>query len=286
MSNPVLLESLVRHAWPWTAAANGVGADPELEPGERAFEWNHAYFPAALAAAAALDTGTLQSYMTGLLAQLPEQRLLMAAGTTLQALDQLWLGDRAIDDGVAVPLRESIITQILATFSWRRLSGERSTGIDSDAADAVAAIFMCNYALGKISCYVTPIGMPQVDRCLPFLEDVAVQAAGSTFVALAIMNLLEVDPQPHRLDMLSRLMGAWRTARGADADFWINYGLAQRVRDWIDKGVLAVNADPSVLESDELASILDVLLQCAGPMALALEERVTTAKDRVTSSAD
>lgn len=286
VSNPVLLENLVMHAWPWTAVANGVGMDTEFEAGERAYEWNHAYFPAAFAAAAALDPGTLQSNMTDLLAQLPEERRLMAAGVILPALDRRWLGDHAIDDDVAVQVRESIVGQILPTCSWRRLSGELSTGIDSDAADAVAAIFMCNYAMGRISCYVTPIGMPQVDRCLPFLEDAAVQAAGSTFVALAIMSLLEVDPQPHRLDMLSRLVGAWWTARGADADFWINYGLAQRVRDWIDKGVLAVNAEANVLESDELASILDVLLQCAGPMALALEERVTTARDRLASSAD
>ncbi|WP_269792847.1 hypothetical protein [Stenotrophomonas sp. Iso1] len=285
VSHPALLESLVRHAWPWTAAANGVGADPEFEPGERAFEWNHAYFPAALAAAA-LDPGTLQSHMTGLLAQLPEQRFLIAAGITLQALDQLWLGDRVIDDDVALPLRESIAGKIFATWSWRRLCGELTTGIDSDAVDAVAAIYMCNYVLGEVSCYITPIGMPQVDRCLPFLEDAAVQAAGSTFVALTIMRLLDVDPQPHRLGVLSRLVRAWWAARGADADFWINYGIAQRVRDWIAKSVLAVGTDASVLESDELASILDVLLQCAGPMALALEERVTAARNRLASSAD
>ena len=284
VSNPVQLESLVRHAWPWTAAANGVGADPVFEAGERAFEWNRAYFPAALAAAAALDPGTLQSNMTDLLAQLPEERRLMAAGVILQALDLGWLGDHAIGDDVAVPLRESIIEQILSTLSWRRLAGERSTGIDSDAAGAVAAMFLCNYDFRQITCYLLPRGMSQVDRCLPSLEHAAVSASGSTFVALAIMSLLEVDPQPHRLGVLSRLVRAWWTARGADTDFWINHGLAKRICDWIDKGLLTTNADASVLNGDDLASTLDVLLQCAGPMVLRLQERVTTAQDRLASS--
>lgn len=51
VTNPEFLGDLVQHTWPWTAAANGVGAGEDYEPGERAFEWNHAYFPAALAPA-------------------------------------------------------------------------------------------------------------------------------------------------------------------------------------------------------------------------------------------
>ena len=40
--DPELLCALVRHFWPWTASANGVGCEPDEEPGELALEWNEA----------------------------------------------------------------------------------------------------------------------------------------------------------------------------------------------------------------------------------------------------
>lgn len=273
VSNPEILGALVRHAWPWTAAANGVGGGPNDEPGERAFEWNHAYFPAALAAAVALGGTGIQTYVLDPLAQLPEERLLTAAEATLRELDQLWLGDHAISDNDAVALREAITQRLLATWYWRRLTTERSSSIASNAAGAVAAMFMGNYGLGNLRCYVQPPGMARADRCLPTLAQLAEQAAGSTFVALAMLGLLEVDPHPSRLAVLSRLVTAWWGVQGANAEFWVDHGIGKRVCDWIDKGVLN-GADSDVLASTGLTSIIDILLQCGTPLARALEERV------------
>lgn len=273
ITNPELLGDLVRHAWPWTAAANGVGGGPNDEPGERAFEWNHAYFPAALAAAVALGGTGIQTYVLDPLAQLPEERLLTAAEAILRALDQLWLGDHAISDNDAVALREAIIQLLLPTWHWRRLTTERSSGVTSDAAGAVATMFMGDYGLGNLRCYVQPLGMARADRCLPMLAQLAEQAASSTFVALAMLGLLEVDPHPSRLAVLSRLVTAWWGAQGANDEFWIDHGIRKRVCDWIDKGVLN-GAASDVSASTELTSIIDILLQCGTPIARALEERV------------
>lgn len=274
-SNPEFLGSLVRHAWPWTAAANGVGAPADYESGERAFEWNHAYFAAALEAGIALGPEHIDSYVIGPLSQLPERQFLMAAGPTLRALDQLWLGDHAITDQAAVALREVIIQRIQTTWDWRRLTGEFSTGITTDAAEAVATMFMNNYGLGRLNCYVLPPGMPRVDSCLPLLANAAEQAAGSTFVALAVLNLLEVEPHPTRLAVLSRLVTGWWATCGANSVFWVNHGIAKRVCDWVVKGVLNAGAGRAVLESAELTSIIDVMLRCGGPTARALDERIT-----------
>lgn len=276
-SNPERLGSLVRHAWPWTALANGVGAPEDSEPGELAFAWNHAYFPAALAAAVALGPENIPAYVTEGLAELPEERLLMAAGATLRELDQLWLGRQAIADDVAAALREAIAQKIRATWHWRQLTTGPSTGVASDAAEAVAAMFMCHYTLGKIGSYVLPPGLPRADRCLADLEQAAVEASGSTFVALAILSFLEVQPHPSRLAALARLVAAWWAAHGASTAFWTDHGVAERVCNWIDKGVLDAEPDPAVLESSELASIHDILLNCGGPTARALEQRVTRA---------
>ncbi|MNU92213.1 hypothetical protein D3C71_821230 [compost metagenome] len=276
-SNPERLGDLVRHAWPWTASANGVGAPKGWEPAEHAYEWNHAYFPAALAAAVALGPEHIPGYVTERLSQLPEERLLMAAGGTLRQLDQLWLGSHAIADDVAVGVRDSITRQVQGTRHWHRMTTERSTGIASDAAETIAAMFMCDYNLGKVTSYVLPRGMSRTDLCLTQLERSAVEASGSTFVALAILSLLEVEPHPSRLDTLARVVAAWWNAHGADAGFWTSYGVAQRICAWIDRGVLASGAQATVLAGQDLASILDVLIRCGGPAARALEERVTSA---------
>jgi hypothetical protein len=210
------------------------------------------------------------------MARLPEERFLMAAGATLQALDQLWLGDHAIADQAAVAMRETFVQRIQTTRCWRRLTSELSTGIATDAAEPVAAMFMNHYFMGgRLNCYVLPLGMPRVDSCLPFLASVAEQAGGSTFVALAILSLLEVEPHPSRLAVLSRLVTAWWENYGTNAEFWVNYGIAKRVCDWIDTGVLNAGAARDVLEGAELTSVIDVILKCGGPMARALEERVT-----------
>jgi hypothetical protein len=277
-SNPERLGDLVCHAWPWTALANGVGASEDSEPGKRAYEWNHTYFPVALAAAVALGPENIPAYVTERLAELPEERLLMAAGATLRELDQLWLGSHAIADDIAVPVRDGIARQVRGTWRWRRLTAEPSTGIASDAAEAVAAMFMCNYSFGKMNSYVLPPGMPRADQCMAHLAQAAVEAAGSTFVALAMLNLLEVEPHPSRLSILAGVVVAWWNAHGANADFWTNYGVARRVCDWIDRGVLDAGVDTAVLARQELTSILDVLLRCGGPSARALEERVTRAR--------
>lgn len=276
VANPELLRELLRHTWPWTAAANGVGYGSEYESNEQAFEWNSAYFAVALAAVASPGGAGVAAYTSAYLAPLPEKQFLAAVEATLRELDQLWLGEsHAISDEDAVALREAIAQQLRATWCWRRLMAERSSSIAMDAAGAVASLFMSNYLRGTLRCYVLPLGAGRADRCLPMLTQLAEEAGSSTFVALAILGLLEVDPHLSRLGVLSRLVAAWWVSQGASSDFWIDHGVAKRVCDWIGKAMLdgAVSADQ--LPTAELTSIIDILLQCGTPLARSLEERVT-----------
>jgi hypothetical protein len=276
VDNPELLKNLVRHAWPWTAAANGVGFGPDYESDERASEWNQSYFPAAIAVAISIGKAEIEKYTTAYLSQLPEKEFLIAAEAVLHALDQWWLGDHAISDDDAVALREAIAQRVQATWYWHRLKTERSSSIALDAAGAVASIFMCNYLMGgNIRCYVLPPGMIRIDRCLPMLTQLAEETAGSTFVALAMLSLLEVDPHVSRLGALSRLVSAWWTSQEASTDFWIDHGVAKRVCDWIGKAVLDGSVSVDEQQTAELTSILDILQQSGTPLARSLEERIT-----------
>jgi hypothetical protein len=275
VEHPDLLGALVRHCWPWTATANGVGRDPSEGSGERAFEWNHAYFGAALAAAISSDEGGVGTYLLDPLGQLPELQFLHAVEPVLHALDQRWLGDNAVSDGTALALREALAQRLQATSFWRRLAAERSSSISTDAAGAVAAMFMGESFFGKgPKCYVLPPGAARANLFLPTLTQMAEQVAGSTFVALAFLSLLEVDPQPSKQEFLSRVVTAWWAAQNANAEFWISYGIGSRLCDWVDK-VLQINtASSASSESKALASIVDILVRSGVPMARPLEERL------------
>ena len=274
-ARPDLLCALVQHCWPWTAGANGAGCAPDEEPGERVIEWNDAYFAAALAAAVSTVDPGIEEYVLDPLAQLPEERFLDAAEAVLHALDQLWLDGGVVSDSTAVSIREALAQRLVATRSWRRLASERSAGADIYLAGAIAAMFMGQNDMGRgPRCYLLPPGFARADLLLPTLVQLAEQAAGSTFVAIAFLGLMEVEPHANRLMLMARAVAAWWRVQSANAEFWINHGIGRRLCDWIDKAVLGAPVSPTVLDSAELTAIVDILVQCGTPLARALEERL------------
>lgn len=274
-ARPDLLCALVRHCWPWTAGANGVGCGPDEEPGELAFEWNDAYFAAALAAAVSIGDAGIKGYVLDPLAQLPEERFLDAAEAVLHALDQLWLNGGVVSDSTAVSIREALAQRLVGTWPWRHLVSERSAGTGIHVAGAVAAMFMGQHEMGRgPRCYVLPPGAARADLLLPMLTQLTEQAAGSTFVAIAFLGLLEVEPHASRLMFMARAVAAWWRVQGANAEFWIDHGIGRRLCDWIDMAVLGAPVSQTVLDSAELTAIVDILVQCGTPLARALEERL------------
>ncbi|ASL29127.1 hypothetical protein ACG10_22870 (plasmid) [Azotobacter chroococcum] len=275
VSNPDLLCAVVRYCWPWTAGANGVGCGPNEEPSELAFEWNDAYFAAALAAGVSIGNAGIEEYVLDPLAQLPEKRFLDAAETVLHTLDQLWLNGGVVSDSTAVSIREALAQRLMATWSWRHLASERSVGIGIHVAGAVTAMFMGQHDIRRgARCYVLPPGAARADLLLPMLTQLAEQAAGSTFVAIAFLKLLEIEPHANRLIFIARVVAAWWRVQGANTEFWIDHGIGRRLCEWIDKAVLGSPVSPTVLDSAELTSIVDILVQCGTPLARVLEEHL------------
>jgi len=274
-TEPALLQGMVRHCWQWTAAANGVGAKPDDEPGEEPYEWNDAYFAAALTAAVSTEPAALDELVYQPLAQLPEERFLDALEPTLHAVDQLWLAIRVLPDAAALSLRTVLMPRLTATRAWRRLEGDPSVGIEMQLGGAVAAMFMGQHLIGQgPRCYV-PVGeAARAYQLMPLLTPLVEQAGGSLFVAMAFLRLLDLDPHLDRLEALSRAVNAWWNAQGANNAFWIDHGVGRRVYQWIDAAIGAGPVPRSVLDGPELTGILDVLTRCGTPLVKALEDRV------------
>jgi len=278
-ARPDLLCGLVRHCWPWTAGANGVGCEPDEEPGELAYEWNDTYFAATLVAAVSVgDTGIVE-YVIDPLAKLPEERFFDAVKAVLHELDQLWLNDEVVSDSTAISIREALAKQLIETRLWRNLASERSVTIEIHLAEAVAAMFMGEHQRGRgPHCYVLIPGATRVDILLPMLMQLVEQAAGSLFVAIAYLGLLEVEPHVNRLMFMNRAVMAWWRVHGANAEFWIDHGIGQRICNWIDKALLNGPVSSKILDSVEVTAIVDILVQCGMPLARALEERLAACR--------
>lgn len=280
VERPDLLSSLVRHCWPWTAAANGVGCEPDEEPGELSFKWNDAYFSAALAAGAVLGNVGIEEFVLGPLALLPEERFLDAAEAVLHALDRLWLSGNEVADDIAISTREVLLKQLRTTTAWQRVASERTSTIEVHLARTVAAIFMGQYHMGDgPRCYVPAREAFRTDAVVRILMPLVAEAAGSTYVAVAFIELLEIAPHVSRLNFLVRAASAWWSTQGPNAEFWIDHGLGQRICAWIEKAVFDVPFSPTLLGSAELIAVVDVLVQCGIPLARELEERLSTYLD-------
>jgi len=274
-TEPGLLQDLVRHCWSWTAAANGVGIKSDDEPTEEPYEWNDAYFAAALTAAVSTVPSAIDELVYEPLAQLPEERFLNALEPTLHAVDQLWLASRVLPDAAALSLRSVLLPRLTATRAWRRLEGDSSVGIEIQLGGAVAAMFMGQNLIGQgPRCYVPLSETARAYQLMPLLTPLVEQAGGSLFVAMAFLNLLALDPHVDRLAPLSRAVKSWWNAQGPNNVFWVDHGIGRRVCQWIDAAIVAGSVQRLVLDGPDLTGILDVLTRCGTPLVKTLEDRI------------
>ncbi len=278
-ARPDMLAELVRHCWPWTASANGVGIDADEEPGELVYEWNDAFFSAALAVGVIDGGAGVKEFVYGYLETLPEERFFDAAESQLHTLDHLWLDKGLVTDLAAVSIRESLYRRLIDTRSWHHVASSRSMGIAMQIAGVVASMFMGHHRLGKGPiCYVPAAKVEQANLLLPLLTQLVEQAPGSTFVTQAFLGFLEVSPQVSQMAYLSTSVRAWWREQGANSEFWIGHAIGRRICNWIDKAFLLPPVSPEALEIADLAAVVDILVQCGTPLARALEERLAGAR--------
>ena len=273
-----LLCAMLRHCWAWTAGANGVGADADEEPGEQAYEWNEAYFGASVVVAVSTgDEHGLVEFLFRPLEQFPEKRFFDAVGAALRKLDLLWLDRGEVSPDTVVAIRKQLAKRLVATKAWRRMVSRPSTSTEVHLAGALSAFFLAYHdRLHGPRCYVLPTSAQLTDPVLPLLAELVEQAAGSTFVALAFMNLIDVVPRAGLVAFLARAVSAWWTQQGANAGFWVDYGIGTRACDWLDKVLTEVEGADALPLAAPIATLMDTLVRCGIPAAAALEARVAT----------
>jgi phage tail protein X len=139
---------------------------------------------------------------------------------------------------------------------------------------AIAVLLFNDYGLLQpAKCYLYAKGIDRLDPFLPVLKEVA-ESGPFLFVAIELLNLLEVAPRPEHLLLISAAGKSWLTSNPDDRVFWIDHGVGRRLCSVIE-AVLAV--DPKLFSTEQplrkdIDSVLAGLVRLGVPEAHRLEE--------------
>jgi len=272
-AEPERLQGLLQHCWQWTAGANGVGAGPHEEAGERAFQWNEAFFGASVQAAASLSAAHWEELVLGPLSLLQDKPFFDSAAAALFQLDLVWLDQHRVDDATALAIRGRVAGMLRKTRAWRWLIGQPSDGTEIGLGELIAKLFVGQNELGKgPRCYLLNAAAERRSVLMNLLTLLACEAAASTFTALAFLSLMQVRADARGLPFMDQATAAWWRSHGARSRFWVDYGIGNRVYEWCEG--LSDEDFKIHANAQAVLRIADVLLKCGIPEGSRLEARV------------
>lgn len=222
------LSEIVKAYMPWTALANGATLDGGDEADRPPSEWNHTFFTAVARCVVGLSTPEAIELAVRHIVALPDRNFYDVLVEFLRSIDAVYFEGDSIPTQVAVDIRSALADHMLTTRGWERLSGSRDLSIEMHIGPAIAVLFFNDHMYGQGSkCYLFEKGVERVGPFLPVLGKL-VSKGPSPFVALVLLNLLEVAPRAEQLDVLVGAGGAWIEAYPDFRQLWIDHGVGRR----------------------------------------------------------
>jgi len=219
---------LVRAYIPWTIRANGAELDDGDETDHPPTEWNDAFFALAARCMAGLTFDEAATMAVTPITTLPDRHFFDVLTDFQRGVDSVYFGDGNIPTPVAVEIRTALAKRMMGSRGWERLSSSKEMSIEMHIGPAIAVLFFNDHHFAQSTkCYLFPKGAERVDPFLPLLGSL-VKSAPSPFVALVILNLLEVAPRPEHLDILVAAGKAWLDAYPDFRPFWVDHGFGRR----------------------------------------------------------
>ena len=219
-------------AWaymPWTIAANGAGHDASDDVDQPPMEWNDAFFDLVARCSAGLSVEELTRLVVTPITSLPDRHFFDVLADFQRSFDATYFGGGDVPTPIAVHIRMALAKRLEGSRGWERLIGAKEMSIEMHLGPAVAVIFFNDYLFEQgTKCYLFAQGVERVKPFLPLLERL-VKSAPSPFVALVLLNLLEVAPRPEHLALLVTAGKAWLATYPDFRPFWIDHGIGRRL---------------------------------------------------------
>jgi hypothetical protein len=262
---------------PWTITANGAGIDDENEVDHPPFEWNNAFFALAARCLIGLSFDEIDKIALTPITTLPDRYFFDVLAVFLRSVDAVYFEGGDIQTAIAVDIRRALANRMTSSRGWERLRKSKEMSIEFHIGPAIAVLFFNDHHLAQSTkCYLYTKGVERIDAFIPLLVKL-VQSAPSPFVALVLLNLLEVGPRPEHLDVLVVAGRAWLDAYPDFRPFWIDHSIGRR---WCLIVESIRTQAPSTVGLNlpiraELDSIVAALIGLGVPEASRLEEALS-----------
>lgn len=251
------LAAALRACADWTWAANGAGLESSDELSHRPDEWNDVYFALLARDLAGADDVAVDRLALEPLASLPDQSFFEALTRFQRSIDVVHFNDGGLATASAVRIRARLAEQVRASNSWHWMVRRRSSSVEMHLGSAIATLFLNDYGWTQpAKAYLPPALIERLTPFLPALERCAVEGA-TPFVAVVILNLVEVAPRPAQLPFLLGAAASWMAAFPDATDFWVDHGIGRRVCAFIDA---TRQRAPTLRSGQPLRDQVDLLL--------------------------
>ncbi|HDR9224187.1 TPA: ATP-binding protein [Burkholderia vietnamiensis] len=233
----------------WTIAANGGDLVDGEEADDTPSEWNSVFFALTARCTVGLSATEVANLVTPISA-LPEQNFFDVLADLLRSFDAVYFGGGNVDASVAVAVRSGFADRMMESWGWKRLKGTKETSIERHIAPAIATLFFNDYNfVAPTKSYLLEKG---VERLGPFLTVLArlTHSGPSPFVALVLLNLLEVAPRAEHLGLLVQAGKIWLATYPDFRSFWIDHGFGKRWCEIVERihilHPVAIDADAAI----------------------------------------
>ncbi|NLR75303.1 ATP-binding protein [Leeia aquatica] len=222
------LNEIVKAYMPWTALANGANLNDGDETDRPPSEWNDPFFAAVARCVVGLSTPEAAELAVRHIVALPDRNFYDVLVDFLRSIDAVYFEGDNISTQVAIDTRRELADHMITTRGWERLSRSRDLSIGMHIGPAIAVLFFNDHMYGQESkCYLFEKGVKRVGPFLPVLGKL-VSKGPSLFVALVLLNLLEVAPRVEQLDVLVGAGSVWIEAYPDFRQLWIDHGVGRR----------------------------------------------------------
>ena len=268
------LGNVAKTYMPWTIAANGAGMNDGDEVDLPPSEWNDTFFAAVARCVIGLASAEVNELVVRHILTLPDRNFYDVLVDFLRCIDGLYFEGGDISAQVAVDIRAAFADHMLITRGWAHLSRSRDLSIEMHIGPAIAVLFFNDHHFGQGSkCYLFEKGAERTGPFLPVLSKL-VQAGPSPFVALVLLNLLEVAPRAELLGLLVVAGTTWLDAYPDFRQLWVDYGVG---RSWclVMEAIRArspVSIGHSTLCRPVIDDVIAALVALGVPEASRLEE--------------
>lgn len=268
------LRDVVTAYMSWTIAANGGDLSSGEEADDAPSEWNDMFFALAARCTVGLTWGQTADLATTQISSLPDQNFFDVLADFLRSFDLVYFEGGTVDSSVAVAMRLAFSDRMLTSRGWERLGGTKETSIEIHIAPAIATLFFNDHHFGgRTKSYLNEIGIERIGPFLPLLARL-VKSGPSPFVALVLLNLLEVAPRAEHLGLLVQAGKTWLAAYPDFRPFWIDHGFGKRWCEVVERihvlDSTAIGANSAIRE--HLESIVAELVGLGVPEATRLED--------------